>query len=98
MSVPLLSPVLTPHLSQTVRKPLAWGGLQLHRSLAQLSPLPPPPCCMFFEPERQRKEPLEREVSALRVRLATRTITGVYEGMFVPLYTREHPLHAHVHL
>lgn len=47
VSVPVLSPVLTPHSSQAVRKPLAWGGggrLQLHKGLAQPAPLPPPVC------------------------------------------------------
>lgn len=45
VSVPVLSPVLTPHSSQAVRKPLAWGGgwrLQLHKGLAQPAPPPPP--------------------------------------------------------
>lgn len=46
VSVPALSPILTPHSSQAVRKPLAWlvgvvdWRLQLHKGLAQPAPLP----------------------------------------------------------
>lgn len=49
VSVPVLSPVLTPHSSQAVRKPLAWGGGGgVEAAAAQGSgPAcpPPPPAC-----------------------------------------------------
>ena len=49
VSVPALSPILTPHSSQAVRKPLAWlGGGGLEAAAAQGSgPAcpPPPPAC-----------------------------------------------------
>ena len=55
VSVPVLSPILTPHSSQAVRKPLAWlwGGWIGGCSCTRVWPgLPPSPSCMLWEPER----------------------------------------------
>ena len=46
VSVPVLSPILTPHSSQAVRKPLAWlwgGGLEAAAAQGSGPACPPPP-------------------------------------------------------